>query len=132
MYKTITPFNRVGLGPMLISMLIFWSCVSFSENAQSDSFEVGSIPMNKNISAVIRLVCFDNDSVIVVSNTLGSDAAVVASDNCGPNNVKDYNFIFAEKLKSGSSGIMRKVQIKSHVISVYSAKGQAPVIAKIN
>jgi hypothetical protein len=132
MYKYISAFNRIALGPMLTSIFILWSSASLSENIQGDSFEIGSIPMSKNISAVIRLMCFDNDSIIIVSNTLGSDAVVVASDSCGSNDVTDYKFIFAEKLKTSSSGIMRKVEIKNHVISVYSAKGQAPVISKVN
>ena len=132
MYKYISAFNRIALGPMLASVFILWSTASLSENTQVDSFEIDSIPMSKNISAVIRLMCFNNDSIIIVSNTLGSDAVVVASDSCGSNEVTDYKFIFAEKLKKSSSGIMRKVEIKNHVIYVYSAKGKAPVISNVN
>lgn len=132
MSKHIKLFNGIGTRVMLISVLILWSSASLSESTQVDSLEIGSIPMSKDMSAVIRLVCFDNDSIIIASNTFGSDAILVASDSCTSNDVNAYNFIFAEKLKEASSGIMRKVEIKNHVISVYSAKGQAPVIAKVN
>lgn len=95
-YKYIVDFSRIALGPMIISIFILWSSASLCESTQGDSFEIGSIPMSEDISAVIRLMCFDNDSVIIVSNTLGSDAVMVANDSCGSNDVTDYKFIFAK------------------------------------
>ncbi|MAH73438.1 MAG: hypothetical protein CBC09_05400 [Cellvibrionales bacterium TMED49] len=115
---------------MLIFIIIFVSSITQSSDKPSSSFEIDSIPISNNISVLIRLVCFENDSLIIASNTYGSDAILVNRNSCGANDVVSYDFIFAKKLKKDSSGIIRKLAIEGHTVSIYSAKGKAPAIVR--
>lgn len=121
--------SKLGFNAALF-VIIFVSSVTQSSDKPSNSFEIDSIPISNNISVLIRLVCFENDNLVIASNTYGSDAIVVGRDSCDTNNVVGYDFIFAKKLKKYSSGIIRQVTIEEYIVSIYSAKGQAPAIVR--
>jgi hypothetical protein len=124
--------DKLGLNVTLMVIIIFVSSVAKSSDSASKSFEIDAIPIGNNISVLIRLVCFENDSFVIASNTYGSDAIVVATNSCSQNDVAGYDFIFAKKLKKDSSGIIRQINIEEYIVSIYSAKGQAPVILRVN
>ena len=131
MRENHTFLTKLGRNIVLL-IIVFVSSVTQSSDQPSTSFEIDSIPISNNISVLIRLVCFENDSLVIASNTYGSDAIVVSRNNCGANDVVGYDFIFAKKLKKESSGIIRQVMIEDYIVSIYSAKGQAPTIVRTN
>ena len=95
---------------LIISMSLLFS---FGLNAQQETndLDIQSIPIMKNVSAILRTICFEGDKYILVSNANGSDIEYLNSLDCNNNGVTDYTFIFSKVLSSGTSGVVRKIDI---------------------
>ena len=102
---------------------------SFGLNAQeSDDLSIQSIPITKNVSAILRTICFEGDKCILASNENGSDIEYLNSLDCDNNGVTDYSFIFSKVIQSGTSGIVRKIDVDGQNIIIYSGKNVAPTL----
>ena len=104
--------------------------LSFSLNAQQETndLNIQSIPITKNVSAKLRTICFEGDKYILVSNSNGSDIEYLDSLECNKNGVTDYSFIFSKVIPSGTSGVVRKIDINGQNIIIYSGKNIAPTL----
>ena len=104
--------------------------LSFSLNAQQETndLNIQSIPITKNVSAILRTICFEGDKYILVSNSNGSDIEYLNSLECNKNGVTDYSFIFSKVIPSGTSGVVRKIDINGQNIIIYSGKNIAPTL----
>tara|TARA_B100001059_G_scaffold233858_1_gene274897 strand:+ start:2843 stop:3220 length:378 start_codon:yes stop_codon:yes gene_type:complete len=104
--------------------------LSFSLNAQQETndLNIQSIPITKNVSAILRTICFEGDKYILVSNSNGSDIEYLDSLECNKNGVTDYSFIFSKVIPSGTSGVVRKIDINGQNIIIYSGKNIAPTL----
>ena len=83
--------------------------------------------ISKNVSAILRVLCFEEDLYFHASNIKGSDMAFLKENACESNGVIEYNFIQAQQL-GNSTGIIRKYAHSGKDIIIYSGKGQAPVV----
>jgi hypothetical protein len=103
---------------------------SFGLNAQQETndLNIQSIPITKNVSAILRTICFEGDKYILVSNSNGSDIEYLNSLDCNKNGVTDYSFIFSKVIPSGTSGVVRKIDINGQNIIIYSGKNIAPTL----
>ena len=112
---------------LIISMSLLFS---FGLNAQQETndLNIQSIPITKNVSATLRTICFEGDKYILVSNSNGSDIEYLNSLDCNKNGVTDYSFIFSKVIPSGTSGVVRKIDINGQNIIIYSGKNIAPTL----
>ena len=112
---------------LIISISLLFS---FSLNAQQETndLNIQSIPITKNVSAILRTICFEGDKYILVSNSNGSDIEYLNSLECNKNGVTDYSFIFSKVIPSGTSGVVRKIDINGQNIIIYSGKNIAPTL----
>ena len=112
---------------LIISMSLLFS---FGLNAQQETndLNIQSIPITKNVSAILRTICFEGDKYILVSNSNGSDIEYLDSLECNKNGVTDYSFIFSKVIPSGTSGVVRKIDINGQNIIIYSGKNIAPTL----
>lgn len=112
---------------LIISISLLFS---FSLNAQQETndLNIQSIPITKNVSAILRTICFEGDKYVLVSNSNGSDIEYLNSLECNKNGVTDYSFIFSKVIPSGTSGVVRKIDINGQNIIIYSGKNIAPTL----
>lgn len=110
----------------LILSLIITPNISAKLFIESD-FKVPSMAISKNVSAILRVLCFEEDLYFHASNIKGSDMAFLKENACESNGVIEYNFIQAQQL-GNSTGIIRKYAHSGKDIIIYSGKGQAPVV----
>jgi len=112
---------------LIISMGLLFS---FGLNAQQETndLNIQSIPITKNVSAILRTICFEGDKYILASNANGSDIEYLNSSDCNNNGVTDYSFIFSKVIQSGTSGVVRKIDINGQNIIIYSGKNIAPTL----
>lgn len=106
------------------------------------TFKVPSVPIDKNISAIIRVVCIDSEAYILISNSEGSDFVSFEEDgsNCGSSSSKvtqpskfisEVSFIGASSIATNESGIFRTHCVNGYEFLSYSQKGKAPSIIQI-
>jgi hypothetical protein len=129
MLKNKYSFSQIQGRSILGALLLSLSLSSFSANIHGDNFKIEAIPISDNVSALIRLLCYQGNSIIVASNSKGSDMLVVEKSNCKKDEVKEYSYVFATRLNKNLTGIFRSAEIGGYKITIYSAKGQAPVLA---
>ena len=112
---------------LIISMGLLFS---FGLNAQQETndLNIQSIPITKNVSAILRTICFEGDKYILASNANGSDIEYLNSSDCNKNGVTDYSFIFSKVIPSGTSGVVRKIDINGQNIIIYSGKNISPTL----
>ena len=97
-------------------------------NTISNSLEINALSIDKNISVIIRTVCFDNHTFLLVTNSYGSDIELVSKKNCEDAGVVDYDFIYSRQISSNISGLVRKIEVNGVNLYVYSGKKSAPSI----
>lgn len=112
-------------------LIIFY--VSFlpnilTANTISNSLDINALSIDKNISGIIRTVCFDNNTFLLVTNSYGSDIELVNKKNCEEAGVVDYDFIYSRKISPNISGLVRKIDVNGVNLYVYSGKKIAPSI----
>lgn len=123
--KSLKILNKVALG-----VLVLISLNINSELKVENSLEIPSVPISKSISAIIRVVCFQTNTLVLASNSYGSDMELVSDSSCELNEVLEYSFIFGESLGSNTSGIMREIVLNEKKFIVYSPKGKSPIIVR--
>lgn len=97
-------------------------------NTISNSLDINALSIDKNISGIIRTVCFDNNTFLLVTNSYGSDIELVNKKNCEDAGVIDYDFIYSRKISPNISGLVRKIEVNGVNLYVYSGKKSAPSI----
>lgn len=97
-------------------------------NTISNSLDINALSIDKNISGIIRTVCFDNNTFLLVTNSYGSDIELVNKKNCEDAGVVDYDFIYSRKISPNISGLVRKIEVNGVNLYVYSGKKSAPSI----
>ena len=97
-------------------------------NTISNSLDINALSIDKNISGIIRTVCFDNNTFLLVTNSYGSDIELVNKKNCEDAGVVDYDFIYSRKISPNISGLVRKIDVNGVNLYVYSGKKSAPSI----
>jgi len=97
-------------------------------NTISNSLDINALSIDKNISGIIRTVCFDNNTFLLVTNSYGSDIELVNKKNCEEAGVVDYDFIYSRKISPNISGLVRKIEVNGVNLYVYSGKKSAPSI----
>lgn len=97
-------------------------------DAQDADLNIQSIPISKNVSAILRTICFEGDKYILASNAYGSDIGYLNSSECDNNGVMDYKFVFSKSIEPATSGVIREIIIDQLKIIVYSGKKAAPTI----
>lgn len=95
----------------------------------TSSLEINALSINKDIAGIIRTICFDNNTFLLVTNPYGSDIELINKNNCEDEGVADYDFIYSRKISSNISGLVRKLEINGVNLYVYSGKNIAPSIA---
>lgn len=125
-FKQTQNFMKKIKSKLIISMSLLFS---FGLNAQQENndLNIQSIPMTKNVSAILRIICFEGDKYILASNANGSDIGYLNSSDCN-NGVTDYSFVFSKVIQSGTSGVVRKIDIDGQNIIIYSGKNIAPTL----
>lgn len=123
--KSLKILNKVALG-----VLVLISLNINSELKVENSLEIPSVPISKSISAIIRVVCFQTNTLVLASNSYGSNMELVSDSSCESNEVLEYSFIFGESLGSNTSGIMREIVLNEKKFIVYSPKGKSPIIVR--
>ena len=121
--KSLKILNKVALG-----ILVLISLNINSELKVANSLEIPSVPISKSISAIVRVVCFQTNTLVLASNSYGSDMELISDSSCESNEVLEYSFIFGESLGSNTSGIMREIVLNEKKFIVYSPKGKSPII----
>lgn len=97
-------------------------------NTISNSLDINALSIDKNISGIIRTICFDNNTFLLVTNSYGSDIELVNKKNCEDAGVIDYDFIYSRKISPNISGLVRKIEVNGVNLYVYSGKKSAPSI----
>jgi hypothetical protein len=97
-------------------------------NTISNSLDINALSIDKNISGIIRTICFDNNTFLLVTNSYGSDIELVNKNNCEDAGVIDYDFIYSRKISPNISGLVRKIEVNGVNLYVYSGKKSAPSI----
>ena len=97
-------------------------------NTISNSLDINALSIDKNISGIIRTICFDNNTFLLVTNSYGSDIELVNKKNCEDAGVVDYDFIYSRKISPNISGLVRKIDVNGVNLYVYSGKKSAPSI----
>jgi hypothetical protein len=126
---TVKKFLRPIKGRFILALLLILGSLSvFAADTDDSDFKIKAKPVGKNVTALVRLLCYQGNSVIVVSNSKGSDMVVVDRSSCKKNEVQEYSYVFTSRLGKDYSGIFRSVKIGGYNIIIYSSKGQAPVL----
>ena len=105
----------------------------------SQTFKVPSVPIDKNTSSIIRVVCMNSEAYILLSNSEGSDFVSFEEDgsNCGSSSsevtqpskfISEVSFIGASSIAKNESGIFRTHCVNGYEFLSYSQKGKAPNI----
>ena len=118
-----------------VTTILSVSCLLISTYLTSDNIkntlEINSLSIDKNISGIIRVICFKINTMLLVSNSKGSDLKLVKQNNCSDDGVLDYDFIYAKKIPSNVSGLIREIEIAGVNLIVYSGKNKPPSITVI-
>ena len=105
----------------------------------SQTFKVPSVPIDKNTSAIIRVVCMNSEAYVLISNSEGSDFSSFEEDgsNCRSSGsevsepskfISEVSFIGASSIANNESGIFRTHCVNGYEFLSYSQKGKAPSI----
>tara|TARA_B100000886_G_scaffold29127_1_gene18427 strand:- start:552 stop:926 length:375 start_codon:yes stop_codon:yes gene_type:complete len=112
----------------ILPILFFLLSSSNFIDAQDAELNIQSIPISKNVSAILRTICFEGDKYILASNAYGSDIEYLNSSECNNNGITDYKFVFSKSIQPETSGVIREIIIDQQKIIVYSGKKAAPTI----
>ena len=119
----------------LSSLLILTLPLKFNaEIVLNSEYEIPSVPINKNISLVIRVLCFDKKILVMASNSRGADLNS-ANEPCGldgnyANNILEQKLVYGRALPANTTGIVRKFLIRDKYYFIYTGKSGKPVIEK--
>ena len=94
-------------------------------------FVAPSAPINGTISAIIRVVCAEDNAYVTISNANGASMVQLLgmTNECKMNNtVDEISFVQSAPISNSQSGIFRSHCINSLKFISYSPKGKGPVI----
>lgn len=117
-----------SLRTYILTIIIF--SISLDSQAKlfvENDFKLPSIAISKNISSILRIICFEADLYVHASNLKGSDMELLKENACIEDGVVEYNFIQSENI-GDSTGIIRKLKYDNKNIVLYSGKGSSPTI----
>ena len=115
------------------SLILLIPFNSSAEIELKSEYQIPAISINKNISLVIRVLCFDGEIVVMASNARGADLAP-ANEPCrkegeySVNQTLDQKLVYGKNLPPNTTGFMRRFLIKDKYYLVYSGKSGKPVI----
>lgn len=94
-------------------------------------FMAPGAPINGSISAIIRVVCAEDNAYVTISNANGASMVQLLgmSNECKMNNtVDEISFVQSVPISNSQSGIFRSHCINNLKFISYSPTGKAPVI----
>lgn len=106
---------------------------SSAEIVLNSEYQIPAVSINKNISLVIRVLCFDEKIIVMASNSKGADLTP-ANESCGKeskystNMILDQELIYGKNLAPNKTGLIRKILVRNKFYLVYSGKSGKPVI----
>lgn len=106
--------------------------ILLTANTIKDTLDINALSIDKNISGIIRTICFDNNTFLLVTNSYGSDLELVNKKNCDDAGVVDYDFIYSNKISSNVTGLVRKIEVNGINLYIYSGKKIAPSITIVS
>jgi len=115
------------------SLILLISFSSSAEIALKSEYQVPAVSVNKNISLVIRVLCLDEEIIVMASNTKGADITP-ANESCrkesdySVNRILDQELVYGKNLAPNTTGLIRRFLIYNKYYLVYSGKSGKPVI----
>ena len=128
MDKKMNKFKKIIL--LMMGLVITQSNASISSQFL---FMTPSAPINDSVSALIRVICVDNNGYVTISNPEGTSLIQVIGmkDECEINNsVNEISFVQSVPISKMQSGVVRSHCINSLKFISYSPKGSIPTIAQ--
>jgi hypothetical protein len=113
MDKKMNKFKKIIL--LMMGLVITQSNASISSQFL---FMTPSAPINDSVSALIRVICVDNNGYVTISNSEIN------------NSVNEISFVQSVPISKMQSGVVRSHCINSLKFISYSPKGSIPTIAQ--